>query len=94
MKKAYVVMHEYDLDGGYGDAICSNEIISIFKNKTQAEEFAKRYENDHVYDTGLCCGHLSVYALDLFEESEAVPEYEWVSGWLSPDSLMKKRADE
>ena len=49
--KIYNVIHEFDVDGGFGDAILNQEIIKCFMSKTDAEDFVDRYSKTHVYDT-------------------------------------------
>ena len=43
------VFHEYDTDGGFGDAISQKDLICIFETLEKAEEFKKKYENPHVF---------------------------------------------
>lgn len=62
----YAVFHKFDVDGGFGDAISKEEFICIFDTLEQAEEFKKKYENPHVYDTPyaeLWCGILDIREL-------------------------------
>ena len=73
MKKVYVVIHIFDTDGGYGDAIPNTEIIGVFSTKEKAEEIVNEFSNPHVYDepyAELHCGKLIVeeFIIDELDE--------------------------
>ena len=48
--KIYLIVHEYDRDGGFGDAIGCREVLGAFTDKAKAEEFAERWNTPTVYD--------------------------------------------
>lgn len=63
MSSIYQVVHFYDVDGGFGDAIGESEVVATFSEKEKAEDFVKRYANPHVYReaySSLECGELAV----------------------------------
>lgn len=64
--RIFGVFHKYDTDGGFGDAITQKDLICIFDSLEKAEEFKKKYENPHVYDSpyaDLECGELVIEEL-------------------------------
>jgi len=59
----YEVVHYYDTDGGFGDAIPQEDVIAVFSTKAKADECVAKYANPHVYDRpymSLECGSLEV----------------------------------
>lgn len=86
MEKCYQVVHYYDVDGGFGDAIPNTDVIVTFKNKEDAEKFVEKYKNYHVYDTpysDLTCGDLEISEVDIFnsiDDFKEDPEGLW---WLN-----------
>lgn len=51
MKKyLYLVMSDLDVDGGFGDAIPTEEPVILFHQKELAEKYVKENSNPHVYD--------------------------------------------
>lgn len=67
----YQVVHEYEVDGGFGDAVSRQEIIATFADKGDAFAFKKRFENAHVYDKPyreLHCGKLVVMESDVIDK--------------------------
>jgi hypothetical protein len=48
--KIYNVIHQYDVDGGFGDAISQHKLLFITTSKEVAEQFVNKYTNPHVYD--------------------------------------------
>jgi len=67
--KTYSVFHNYDVDGGFGDAVSCTDLVAIFESKVDAEAYVEKYSNPHVYDkpyTELWAGELHI------EESEII----------------------
>lgn len=63
MRKIYQVIHQYDVDGGFGDAVPQEDIVAIFSAKRKAEEFVAKYIKPHVYKapySALYCGNLVI----------------------------------
>ena len=48
--KIYIIYHDYDVDGGYGDAVDQHEILWICKDEEEAKAYVERWDNPKVYD--------------------------------------------
>ena len=48
-KTIYLIIHEYDTDGGFGDSVPQEEVICGTENKEKAEEYVKKYDNPQPY---------------------------------------------
>lgn len=48
--KIYNVIHQYDVDGGFGDAISQSKLLFTTTSKEAAEQFVNNYSNPHIYD--------------------------------------------
>ena len=69
--KIYMVMHDYGVDGGFGDYIRESECVGTFECREDAEAFIKRFAKPHVYDVpydDLDCGSLRI------EETVVMPK--------------------
>ena len=66
----FLVYHNYDVDGGFGDAIPKKELIGILnvtyvKDPVEAaEEWAKRNTHDHIYDCPYACLHEGIISVE------------------------------
>ena len=47
--KIYIIIHCYDVDGGFGDAIPDETPLFATKSKTKAEAYVAKYSNPEVY---------------------------------------------
>lgn len=47
---AYVVYEEFDVDGGFGDAVTTYDNRKVFLNEQLAQEYVAKYSNPKVYD--------------------------------------------
>ena len=77
--KVYIVKHEYDEDGGFGDAIAVSDVLCGFTNKAEAEAFVSAYSKPRVYDrpyADLWCGELVIDELNMTPPS--VDEMWWL----------------
>lgn len=73
MKKLYQVVHNYDVDGGYGDAIPVSDVIMVFEDIEDAKAFVKRFAKPHVYYipyAELVCGLLDIIEINVYEKDE------------------------
>ena len=61
----YQIIHFYDVDGGFGDAVPCEEVIAITTDKAKAEEYVKRYNDPIIYDIPYC--DLWAHTLDVRE---------------------------
>ena len=80
--KIYNVYHEYDEDGGFGDAVSQKFLLESFESESDANEYVKEFENPHIYDrpyAALECGKLVVEAVDVIAKGEPYhkPENMW-----------------
>lgn len=69
----YQVIHTYDVDGGFGDAVGCEDVIATFEKAEDAEAFVNRYSNGHVYDipyAELEQGSLYYKAVDIISHKE------------------------
>ena len=69
-KKVYLVVEDYDEDGGFGYPITTQIPRKVFLNKEKAEKYVKENSNPHVYDSpyvDLYEGGLEVIELDLIK---------------------------
>ena len=63
MKTIYDVIHIYDEDGGFGDAVTCEEKILTFEKEEDADKFVELFSKERVYDKPymkLYCGTLEV----------------------------------
>lgn len=49
MEMIYLIIHEYDVDGGFGDAVTEEQVLGFLPTKEEADEYVKRYSKPHVY---------------------------------------------
>lgn len=69
-KKVYLVVEDYDEDGGFGDAVTTQIPQKVFLNKEKAEKYVKENSNPRVYASpyaDLYSGGLEVIELDLIK---------------------------
>lgn len=82
MKKIYVVKHEYEVDGGFGDPIHKSDVVAVFDNIEAANDYVWEYEKpDTVYDKPygtLTYGTLKIEVLDVASTMSEVsaPDFE------------------
>lgn len=93
--KVYNVIHDFDLDGGFGDAIPSEDVVACFLDKKDAEDFINKYGNEHVYDApyaDLYCGKISIQEIDVLTHDEYIKtEFIWAGYGCGPDHLTTKQ---
>ena len=68
MNKIYEVVHLYDVDGGFGDAIGEEYVIARFTDKAKAEEIVEKYAKPHIYEkpyANLWCGNLIIREVEI-----------------------------
>lgn len=57
----YGVYHVYDVDGGFGDSIGQQDLITIFETEDEAKEYVERWTDPYTYEipyAELTCGEL------------------------------------
>lgn len=70
MKTVYDVIHLYDEDGGFGDAVGCEEKILTFEKKEDAEKFVELFSKSRVYDKPymrLYCGELEIREAEVLD---------------------------
>ena len=75
MKAIYQVIHYYDVDGGFGDAIQKEKVLFTTLNKEVAEKFVHKYSNKHIYDTpynDLYTGELAIKEMPIINKYEDI----------------------
>lgn len=71
--KIYNVYHEYDTDGGFGDAISQSDLVATFATETDAKEFVEKYSKPYVYDrpyAALYCNLLVISETEIITHEE------------------------
>ena len=79
----YLIIHEYDVDGGFGDAIGCEEVVTAFSTIEKANEFVKKYEKPRIYwkpYNNLYCGNLRIEEVGINEEPSDI-----YMSWLDKD---------
>ena len=73
-KKLYIIVHYYDVDGGFGDAIPREEVIAtVWATEEETKSFLEKYDKPYVYDTpyaDLECHGVNICELDPIDISE------------------------
>ena len=67
MKTLYAIIHTYDVDGGFGDAVTQEETLGVFSDERKAKEYVDKYHNPRVYSRPYS---------DLWEHSLRIEEIE------------------
>ena len=81
------VVHLYDVDGGFGDAVGREKTLVTFTNYDDALAFVKKYEKPHVYDVPysyLECGELQIVERTILSslsefDTEEVKHFWWLT---------------
>lgn len=71
--KVFEVYHVYDVDGGFGDAIGTEELVAVFENFNDANDFMEKFRNPHVYESpysDLTCGDLRIRECKVISHKE------------------------
>lgn len=71
--KIYNVYHEYDTDGGFGDAISQSDLVASFANEDDAKAFVEKYSNPIIYDrpyAELWCNKLVISETEIITHAE------------------------
>lgn len=59
--KIFAVIHVYDTDGGFGDAVTQEKVLFVTSDEEMAKKYVEENSNEHVYDVPydeLMCGKL------------------------------------
>ena len=50
MENLYGIYHEYEVDGGFGDAVSQEDLLFVTDSYEVADSYAKAWSNNHIYD--------------------------------------------
>ncbi len=81
----YAVMHYYEVDGGYGDAIDRADVVFVTPDKDFAEAYAKKWDRNIVYDhpyDDLTVGNLGVHEIYGPPDSLDVTPFDACNGYM------------
>lgn len=68
------VYHEYYVDGGFGDAVPSRDLVGLCSTKEEADEYVLAWDDEYVYDVPysvLTCGALVAEELGFLDIRKA-----------------------
>lgn len=71
--KVYQVLHGYETDGGFGDAVYCSDVVACFENENDAKAFCEKWDRTHVYEKPydeLECGTLFIQEMEFITHSE------------------------
>ena len=71
--KVYNVYHEYDVDGGFGDAVNKSVLVATFESEMDAKAFVDKYSNPYVYDrpyAKLYCNQLVIEEMEIITHAK------------------------
>ena len=71
--KIFNVVHIYDVDGGFGDAIRNEELVAVFASAEDADAFVAKYNRPYVYDrpyAELYCNQFVVVEVEVITHAE------------------------
>ena len=91
MDKIYQVVHEYDTDGGFGDAIWQRDVVAVFENEDDAKAFVERFAKPHVYAKlydSLCCGDLTIDEVEIFKKGADLDEIDAEDFWWLTNKVL------
>lgn len=69
--KAYQIIHCYDVDGGFGDAVHRIETLAIVLSEKNANEYVTKWSNQKVYSEPydkLYFGKLKIEPIEIIEK--------------------------
>lgn len=72
----FVILHEYSVDGGYGDCIGTIDVIGFVQTKEEAKAYCDKHVNPHDYDNPdayLICGTLYYNEVPLIDDLDKPP---------------------
>lgn len=71
--KIYNVYHEYDTDGGFGDAIPQSDLVASFEREDDAKAFVEKYSKPYVYSkpyNELWCHELIISEMEIITHEQ------------------------
>lgn len=88
MSKIYEVLHLFDVDGGFGDAVTESTVVAVYSDKAKAEEFVAKYSRPIIYEKPydyLRCGTLQINEREI--DTHISREKMW---WLDEETYEEK----
>lgn len=93
--KIYIIMHCYDVDGGFGDAVYQEDPMFATTEGEKARQYVEKYDKpviysrpyDPLYHHGLCIREMDLQEPNLDKnpwegcEDSAFPEFEDDEDW-------------
>ena len=79
---AYQIIHKYDVDGGFGDAVTKEYTLGLVETEEEAKAFCEKYGKDEVYDKPyayLHCHVLTYKKATLLDTSKDPFENDWLT---------------
>lgn len=76
----FTIIHKYDVDGGFGDAIAKEDILGYleFNTENECKEWCEKHSNTHVYDipyADLYRGTLAYNIINITTKDKILPDY-------------------
>ena len=90
MAMVFQVIHDYDVDGGFGDAVGCSDVIATFKDQKDAEAFIEHFARPIVYDkpySELHCGELRMEPVQIIEHNDLWKFHKNQFWWLSCEDI-------
>ena len=79
-KQKWIIRHEYDVDGGYGDAVPVNDIVAVVEaTDEEINAFLEKWDKPRVYDRpydGLEEHHVSAEPIEIVKDISTVVPYD------------------
>ena len=79
MNHIYIIYHNYDVDGGFGNAIPRCDVVGCVSTKEEAIRWCKANENPHIYAkpySYLVCGIYGVREIEIVDSLPDIPAVE------------------
>lgn len=78
--KIYAIHHSYGVDGGFGDYVDADNLISVVSTKEEAIRWCKKHERPEIYDRpydDLDCGTLYVEEIEVMDHLHDIENPDW-----------------
>jgi len=73
LNTVYNVVHIYDTEGGFGDAVREERVVESFEKKEDAEQFIREFSDPKIYAIpyhSLACGWLVIRETKIVSHSD------------------------
>ena len=69
MGKLYQIIHSFEEEGEFGDAVFREDVVATFSSEEKAKRFIREFSNPHIYDEScvskFSCGELEISEIEL-----------------------------